>query len=487
MGVVLCWPACTDATIMEVRTELSEANLSPSEYTIEASPATADAVIAQVYAEAIVAHYRSNKTGTEFLAEQRSQFSDATRRDGRCTCFSFSGRFNRPRENVAVFADDDARAHRLATFFQRPLLADQKINKFTAGLIKDLLAVDARAKNAECVMWMDAAMAAYGLRKMRDGEVRAIDFSRKPKGQKAKGPEGFVHPDKYPPAAVLRAHHNLDMLSLMSDSKQTAFFCGMRFPVPQIAYRYARALCTLPPKEKSDVALLDAAALKTLVSNDRVELPFVDAVSPEALSLFSNPAARNLVDRYRAATTALVASACATRIDARFAITWTRSDAEADALLAAHARVADAVKRPVFPVYFGKIRCSQGDAGVASEGGFDTTLAAWLLSKPAPEKVYRVVIEVAVAALELWNAKKIHQDLGARSVLLAGDNSIVRLSAVMSVADRPTKPTKPSFPLAQLGKDLEPALRKSDVCGRMRAAKSAKDIKDIIQTLKSLH
>jgi hypothetical protein len=478
---IVCWPDCPAQTVMDIRTGLHDA--SRKEYSIEATEDTIDAVLMQVHAEELVEHHANKR---EF---------PLNRVRGTCTCLSASS-FN---SKLAKFAKDagcsvftdPARVHRLTTFFDRPLLAKQKITPFSVELLGDLLRLQAVMKDVattDYVLWIDASMAAYGLRRRRKGKdaLAGILF------RKIKNKPNFVHASKYPPASILRAYHNLDLLSVGSNAKETAFFLGMRFLAPQVAFKYARALCTIPPD--AEVSLLDAAVLKVLTSSDdRVDLQFVDegdgAVARSQL-VYSGEASA-LLAAYREKTRAIAASICTTRVDSRFSIVWTASEAEADALTKSHADIVAALRGvPVFPEQYGKVSCSGGkEFGVASEGGFDATLVAWIVaSKPSRAQVCGVLRDVVSAVVALAVAKKRHSNLSARNVAVktSGKQFVVRLLGPQHISPR----SKNDLLLEALGADLAAIFKKAPVFKRvfadMRKAKTYAHTRAILKQLAAL-
>lgn len=476
---IVCWPDCSAQTVMDIRTGLHDA--TRNEYSLEATNDTIDAVLMQVHAEELVEHYANKR---EF---------PLNRVRGTCTCLSASS-FN---SKLAKFAKDagcsvftdPVRVHRLTTFFDRPLLAKQKITPFSVELLGDLLRLRAVLKDValtDYVMWIDASMAAYGLRRRRKTKyaVTGILF------RKTKSKPNFVHASKYPPAAILRAYHNLDLLSVGSNAKETAFFLGMRFLVPQVAFKYARALCTIPPE--TEVSLLDAAVLKVLTSDDRVDLKFVedgDGAVAKSQLVYSGEA-NALLAAYRENTKAVAASICTTRVDSRFSIVWTASEAEADALTRAHAEVVAALQGvPVFPAQYGKVSCSGKEFGVASEGGFDATLVAWIVAaKPSRAKVCGVLRDVVSAVVALAVAKKRHSNLTARNVAIktSGKQFVARLVGPQHVAPR----GKNDLLLETLGADLAVIFKKTPVFKRvfedMKKAKNYAHMKAILKQLAAL-
>lgn len=474
---IVCWPDCSAQTVMDIRTGLHDA--TRTEYSIEATDDTIDAVLMQVHAEELVKHHAAK---LDF---------PLNRVRGTCICLSASS-FNYKLEKFAKNAGcsvftDPARVQRMTTFFDRPLLAKQKITPFSVELLRDLLRLRADLKDVavtDYVMWIDASMAAYGLRRMRKTKdaITGIIF------RKNKKKTNFVHASKYHPAAILRAYHNLDLLSVGSNAKETAFFLGMRFLAPHVAFKYARALCTIPPD--TEVSLLDAAVLKILTSDDSVDLRFVDegdGAVPRSQLVFSAEASA-LLAAYREKTRAVAASICTTRVDSRFSIAWTASEAEADALIKAHADAVAALKGvPVFPAQYGKVSCSGGkEFGVASEGGFDATLVAWIVaSKPSRAQVCGVLRDVVSAVVALAVAKKRHSNLTARNVAVktSGKQIVTRLVGPQHVAPRGNS----DLLLETLGADLAAILKKTTgfetVFGDMRKAKTYSNMKAIVKQL----
>jgi hypothetical protein len=458
---IVCWPDCPNALKSEIRRLLN----NTSEYAIKADATTLDTILMQLFDEEIVAHHHQD-------AKQNSQtpifldpaFKTQFLGQGK-TCLCVFGEYGKaiPKKYLAtkyysaitVFAE--ARAVRIADFFERPLLVHQDITSpLTPQLLKYILNLrDVISKRQlNCVLWIDASMAAYGMRCARQTDaVSGLVFYTNKKLTVKETSAGLALVRNYIPGHILRAHHNLDVLSVASNKANTAFFCGLKVLVPSEAYKYARALSTVPPDH--DVFLLDAVILKMVNEDKEVNLPFVDGVQQHSVVNYSARANAH-IQAYKTITSELAKAICTSRVDARFSVLWNPSP-NADTVIEKYKKITGALKgEPAFPVYYGKVACENGQFGVASEAGFETTLAGWIITERPKSDIAFVLMEVARAALALSIAGYRHTNLTASHVVLKITDgvTVVRIVSVTDVEEVPVADVNKFYPLAKLANDI---------------------------------